>query len=198
MKQSKIYLVTNRSASRVHYSVPELGVKSRDFQPGETKKISYDELEGLSYLPGGRELIRDYLLLQDADAREEFVGRVEPEYNMTDKEVRELILTGSLDEWLDCLDFAPEGVLDLIKALSVELPLTDTRKMDAFKKKTGADLARMIQAKREEEEEAKAAQEKEDEVPRRRVAQAKEETTTPARRTSGSKYKVVSKGNPTT
>jgi hypothetical protein len=27
----KTYLVTNRSASRLHYSVPEIGVKSRDF-----------------------------------------------------------------------------------------------------------------------------------------------------------------------
>lgn len=168
----KMFLVTNRSASRVHYAVPELGIKSRDFQPGETKKIKYAELEGLSYLPGGRELIRDYLLIQNEEARNEFVGRVEPEYNMTDKEVKELILHGSLDEWLDCLDFAPEGVIDLIKTLAVELPLTDTRKMDAFKEKKGADLARMIRAKQEEEAELAAAKQKEEEAPRRRVAQA--------------------------
>jgi len=36
--------------------------------------------------------------------------------------------TGSLDEFLDCLDFAPEGVKDLIKTLSVELPLNDVSK----------------------------------------------------------------------
>lgn len=195
----KMFLVTNRSASRVHYAVPELGIKSRDFQPGETKKIKYAELEGLSYLPGGRELIRDYLLIQNEEARNEFVGRVEPEYNMTDKEVKELILHGSLDEWLDCLDFAPEGVIDLIKTLAVELPLTDTRKMDAFKEKKGADLARMIRAKQEEEAELAAAKQKEEEAPRRRVAQATQQPTqTPGRRTSGSKYKVVSTGKPTT
>jgi len=45
----KTYLVTNRSASRVFYAVPELGIKSRTFQPGETKKISYEELEALNY-----------------------------------------------------------------------------------------------------------------------------------------------------
>ena len=151
------FIVTNRSASRVHYSVPELGVKSRDFQPGESKQISYAELEGLTYIPGGKELIRDYLLIKDAFARTEFVGHTEPEYNMTSAEVKELILHGSQDEWLDALDFAPEGVIDLIKALAVELPLTDTRKMESFKQKKGTDLARMIRAKQEEEAEALAA-----------------------------------------
>lgn len=194
--EDKVYLVTNRSASRVHYSLPELGIKSRDFQPGETKKLKYSELEALSYIPGGLELIREYLLVQSGQARNEIVGRTEPEYNMTEKEVKELVLHGSLDEWLDCLDFAPEGVLDLVKTISVELPLTDTRKMDAFKRKTGVDIARMIQAKREEEADAAAAAQQEQEEPaRRRVnkANSDEQPQTPGRRTSGSKYKVVSK-----
>ncbi len=196
----KVFLVTNRSASRVHYSLPELGIKSRDFQPGETKRLKYSELEALSYIPGGLELIRGYLQVQPGEARNDIVGRVEPEYNMTEKEVRELIQTGSLDEWLDCLDFAPEGVLDLVKALSVEIPLTDTRKMDAYKKKTGTDLARMIRAKQEEEAEAAAlAAQEERNTPRRRVTQQveSEPEQTPGRRTSGSKYKVVSKATPT-
>lgn len=192
----KIYLVKNRSASRVHYSVPELGIKSRDFQPGEVKKIKFSELEGLSYLPGGRELIRDYLLITDEEARNEFVGQVEPEYNMTEKEVRELILHGSQDEWLDCLDFAPEGVIDLIKAMAVELPLTDTRKMEAFKQSKGVDLARMIRAKQEEEAEraAEAAQPAANSAPQRRVVKDESEPTT-KRRTAGTKYKVVTPKN---
>lgn len=195
------FIVTNRSASRVHYAVPELGVKSRDFQPGESKQISYAELEGLTYIPGGKELIRDYLLIQDVSARNEFVGHVEPEYNMTNAEVQELILHGTQDEWLDALDFAPEGVIDLIKALSVELPLTDTRKMEAFKQKKGTDLARMIRAKQEEEAERAAMQAKAESepAPRRRTHPQEESATqNPARRTSGSKYKVVSQGTATT
>lgn len=197
----KRFIVTNRSASRVHYSVPELGVKSRDFQPGESKQISYAELEGLTYIPGGKELIRDYLLIKDVSARNEFVGHVEPEYNMTNAEVQELILHGSQDEWLDALDFAPEGVIDLIKALSVELPLTDTRKMESFKQKKGTDLARMIRARQEEEAERAAAQAQSESQPaaRRRTTQNQNTTTeAPVRRTSGSKYKVVSQGTATT
>lgn len=191
----KIYLVTNRSASRVHYAVPELGIQSRDFAPGETKRISRAELEGLSYIPGGSVLIRDYLLVQDEDLRADLVGAVEPEYNMTEKEVRDLIVSGTHDEWLDCLDFAPEGVIDLIKTLSVEMPLTDTVKMQAFKDKKGIDLARMIQAKREEEAELAAQQAQQEQKAQRRVqpAAAPAPQTTPNRRTSGSKYKVVKK-----
>lgn len=191
----KIYLVKNRSASRVHYSVPEIGVKSRDFAPGETKKIRKEELEGLSYLPGGRRLIRDFLLIQDAEIREDLIGHVEPEYNMTEKEVKELIVNGSMDEWLDCLDFAPEGVIDLIKTLSVSMPLTDTMKMEEFKKKTGTDLARMIRAKQEEDAEMAAAQAQQEQTAQRRVqpAPAPVAPQNPARRTSGSKYKVVKK-----
>ncbi len=192
---NKTYLVTNRSASRVFYSVPELGIRSRDFSPGETKKITQEELEGLSYLPGGVELIRDYLMIQDPQVRDELVGAVEPEYNMSIADVKNLILNGSYDEWLDCLDFAPEGVIDLIKTLSVELPLTDTVKMQQFKEKTGLDIARQIQAKKEEEAELAAAQAKKEEKAQRRVQPVSQPApqSTPQRRTSGSKYKVVKK-----
>lgn len=192
---SKVFLVTNRSASRVGYAVPELGVKNREFAPGETKKISKEELEGLSYQPGGVALIRDYLLVQDPEVRADLVGEVEPEYNMTPAQVRDLILTGTHDEWLDCLDFAPEGVIDLIKTLSVELPLTDTVKMQSFKEKKGLDLARMIQAKKEEEAEVAAQQAQQEQKVQRRVQPNKTEVPQPTsqRRTSGSKYKVVKK-----
>ena len=126
------------------------------------------------------------------------MGKVEPEYNMTEKEVRELIINGSNDEWLDCLDFAPEGVIDLIKTLAIEIPLTDTVKMEQFKQKKGVDLARQIRAKQEEEAEIAAAQAQQDTRPQRRVQPTQEasEPQNPQRRTSGSKYKVVKKDEP--
>jgi hypothetical protein len=40
--------VKNRSASIVVYAIPEDGIR-RSFAPGETKKISYQELEKLTY-----------------------------------------------------------------------------------------------------------------------------------------------------
>ena len=192
-KEDKIFRVTNRSASRVFYAVPELGIKSRKYEPGETKRVSYAELEGLSFIPGGMELMRDYLLIQDEEAREELVGTVEPEYNMTEQQVRDLILTGSMDEWLDALDFAPEGVIDLVKNLSVQLPLTDTNKMRVFQEKKGINLERMIRARQEELAEA----EQSNQAAAEKKAAEKAVAAVPAgRRTSGSKYKVVKKEEP--
>lgn len=192
--KNKTYLVTNRSAGIVGYAIPEMGIKNREFQPNETKKISAEELRNLTYIPGGTALMRGYLQIRDPEVREELVGRVEPEYNMSIDDVKKLIQFGSMDEWLDCLDFAPEGVIDIIKTLSVELPLTDTNKMEAFKKKKGIDLARAIRAKQEEDAENLAASSGQLEpTAQRRVQQKAEEPATPARRTTGSKYKVVSK-----
>lgn len=192
--KNKTYLVTNRSAGIVGYAIPEMGIKNREFQPNETKKISAEELRNLTYIPGGTALMRDYLQIRDPEAREELVGRVEPEYNMSIDDVKKLIQFGSMDEWLDCLDFAPEGVIDIIQTLSVELPLTDTNKMEAFKKKKGIDLARAIRAKQEEDAENLAASSGQLEpAAQRRVQPKAEEPATPARRTTGSKYKVVNK-----
>ena len=197
MKEEKYYLVTNRSAGLVGYALPEMGIKNREFQPGETKKISAEELTNLSYRPGGTVLMRDYLIIQDPEVREELIGQVEPEYNMSPEDVKNLILNGSMDEWLDCLDFAPQGVIDLVQALSLELPLTDTMKMDAFKKKKGIDLARGIRAKQEEAAELAAAANAENQVPAQRRVKPKTEeaSTTPGRRTTGSKYKVINRNN---
>ena len=190
MKSDTVFLVTNRSASRVFYSVPELGIKSRDFQPGETKRITYGELYGLSGLPGGNAIIRDYLLIQNEEARENLVGAVEPEYNMTAAEVRNLILRGSRDEWLDALDFAPEGVIDLIKVLSTTIPLTDTVKMEDFKKKKNVDLAKLIATVQEAKAAEESMEEAQAEKPERRTAPKTVEPATAARRTTGEKYKV--------
>ena len=193
--EKRVCIVTNRSASRVCYSIPELGIKIRDFQPNETKKLPYEELEALTYVPGGLALMRDYLQIAEIKARDALVGKVEPEYNMTAEQVKNLILTpNNYDEWLDCLDFAPEGVIDMIKTLAVQLPLTDTVKMQQFKEKTGVDIARQIQAQKEMEAEEAAAAAKQEQQTRQRRTQtvATVEPATLARRTDGSKYKVVS------
>ena len=196
----KMYSVTNRSAGLVCYAIPELGIKNREWQPGETKKISHSELTALSYIPGGLELIRGYLQVQNEEVRNDLIGQVEPEYNMSAADVKELILHGSMDEWLDCLDFAPGGVIDLIRTLSIELPLTDTQKMEAFEQKKGINLARAIQAKKQEEAEEAAEKKAAMEArvaAERRVKQEetkKSEVVAPSeRRTSGSKYNVVKK-----
>ena len=151
------YNVKNRSAGTVLYTIPEDNVRRR-FTPGETKRISYEELLHLSYQPGGREMMANFLQIQSAGVPKSFGIKTEPEYYMSEKDVVELLKHGSLDAFLDCLDFAPEGVIELVKQFAVSLPLTDYDKRQALKTKTGFDVDAAIanagkeaDAKREEE-----------------------------------------------
>lgn len=137
--KNKIYTVKNRSVGMVVYNIREDNIR-REFSAGETKRISYGELEKLSYQPGGRELMTNYLQIQEADATDNLGIKREIEYDMSEQDVVTLIKEGSIDEFLDCLDFAPEGIIDLIKHLAIQLPMTDTEKCKALKDKTGYDV----------------------------------------------------------
>lgn len=170
------YYVKNRSASMVVYSIPEDGIR-REFAPSETKLIEKAELDKLTYQPGGRELMVNFLQIQDAEVREELGIKAEPEYDYSEQDVATLIASGSLDAFLDCLDFAPTGIIDLIKELAVAMPMTDTRKIDALREKTGFDLEVALKNKAAEKEDDKTSTA---ETPTRRVAPA----TTTGRRTA--------------
>lgn len=195
----KIYLVKNRSSSVVAYSIPEEHIR-RQFAPGEIKKISHEELEKLTYQSGGENLIRNYLQIADIEAAQEFNAGipVEPEYNLDEAGVKRLLINGSLDELLDALDFAPIGVIDLIKVEAVKLPLGDIPKLNAIKAKTGFDCAAAI--RHNEEEKAAEAEENKKETDniydnggRRRAVST--EQVMPQRRVSENKYNIVSINN---
>lgn len=186
---AKTYKVKNRSASMVVYTIPEMNVR-REIMPGEIRSIPFEELEALSYQPGGRTLMADFLQLQAEEVTQELGIKREVEYDMSEEDIKNLILNGSLDEFLDCLDFAPIGIIDLIKSFAVELPMSDMAKADALKKKTGFDVVTALaNIRKEQEDDVEAAA---TEVPQRRV-QKKEAATKPAERRTTPKYTVVSK-----
>ena len=180
-----VYNVLNRSSSMVGYTIPELNIR-REFQPGETKKIKFSELEQLTYQPGGTTLIQDYFLIREQAVTDALNIQTEIEYYMNEDNVRDLILKGSLDQFLDCLDFAPEGVLEMIKKLAIELPMNDVEKREALKKKTGLDVDAAIKNKMAEtiDEGAPAPSA----APHRRVQESANEA--PVRRTEAPKYTV--------
>ena len=145
--------VVNRSSGPVGYQLPEINLQ-RVFAAGEEKIVDRDEIQKLIYQPGGQELVDAYFLIKDADAAAEFSPIIskEPEYNYTEEDIIRLIKTASLDEFLDALDFAPQGVIEMIKSLSISLPITDTMKIQAFKDKTGTDLGHLIELNKEDAE----------------------------------------------
>ena len=183
--EKQTFSVTNRSGGTIGYTIPDLNI-NRFFAINETKKnISLDELEKLSYTRGGKRLLMHSLQLTK-EGVEALNMNVEKEYYLTEEQIKNLLLYGDLEEYLDCLDFAPEGVIEIIKNLAVSLPASDTRKLDALKDKTGFDALSAIRNNKmlSEGNAAPAPEQK-----RRRV----EEPATPARRVPD--YKIVSQEN---
>lgn len=156
-KPEDILNVTNRSSHSVSYPVPESDNKRwRDFAPNETKKITYGEIEAAVQQPGCNLLFYRYLLITDSDAAEEVMNqKPELEYFMTADQIKTWLPTCSLDQLLDALDFAPEGVLTLIKKYAVELPLNDMNKANAIKKKLKFDVIKAIELDKTSKEEDK-------------------------------------------
>lgn len=150
MEKTTPIKVLNRDNGIVIYSIPEMNGLRRVYEAGEIKQVTFEELEKLSYIPGGRELLKDCLsILNNNQAIKELLGEVQPEYFYSRDDIIKLMNQGSLDEFLDCLDFAPEGVKDLIKMLSVELPLNDVAKREAIRDKLGFDVDNAIRIKKE-------------------------------------------------
>ena len=191
-RQTKVN-VRNRSNSYVIYKIDDMNIR-REFAPGETKLLPLEELYALSQKQGGAQIIANHLFIDSPAAVEEIAMKVEPEYYLDDKGVIDLLKNGSVDALLDCLDFAPAGVIDLVQKYALELPLTDTRKIKAIKDKMGFDVALALKHKEElAAEEAEASEQTESgmEVRTRRTQPAKTEVVS-GRRTAP-QYKVVTK-----
>lgn len=180
-----IYVVRNRSSSQVIYRIPEDGIR-REFAPGEQKKISGEELEKLTYQAGGREILANFLQIQSEKELDNLNIPVEPEYFMDETQIKELLTTGSLDAFIDALNFAPIGVIDLIKDMAVSLPLENTEKKKALKDITGFNIEKALanlEAEKEASQPVVAAKDK---------VKAAAPATTAGRRTNPN-YKVVKK-----
>lgn len=140
INEKAIYSVKNRSASTVIYSIPEMNNLRREFRPGEIKSVTGSELIQLSYRPGGRRIIENYLLINNEEVLDGLNMEVEPEYKLDEAGVVKLLRDGSEDQLIDCLNFAPEGVKDLVKAVALAMPLNDLNKCKIIKDMLGYDV----------------------------------------------------------
>ena len=148
MEDSKKVKIVNRAGNGVvSYTIPDMGNLQRVFQDGEEKIITFEEVRKLSYIPGGMVLLNDYLVIEDKEVLEELNMTPEQEYFYTKEDIEQLMKEGSLEEFLDCLDFAPEGILEAIKTLSVELPLNDVAKRKAILEKLNFNVDNAVKNK---------------------------------------------------
>lgn len=148
--------VKNRSTGPVVYTLPDMNNLHRKFYAGEVKDLPFEELQKLSYKPGGMYILENYLIIENKEAIDELLGKVELEYNYNENEIKDLLTKGSLDELLDCLDFAPAGVIDLLKKIAVEIEISDLRKRQAIFDKTGLNITKAIEIKDANKEETTA------------------------------------------
>ena len=184
--------VTNRSGGSVGYIIPDMGNLFRKFAHGETKQISAEEIRKLDWTPGGHKLLKDCLIIGNQELVEEILHEVEPEYNYTEDRVKEILLNGSMDEFMDCLDFAPEGVVSLMKDLAVKLEIPDVRKRQAISERTNSSVDNAIKinqlSKTEDEDKAPEVKQRRVQTADAATATQKERRTNP---TAPQKYKVV-------
>lgn len=134
--------VTNRNNGTTGYTLTN-GFR-RQFAIGQSKDIDIAELKELIGIPGGEYILQNYLVIEDQAALSYLNLHTEPEYFYTEKEIKELLLQGSLEQLEDCLNFAPEGVLDLIQSIAIDIKLPDVRKRDLIFKKTGFNISNAL------------------------------------------------------
>lgn len=136
--------VKNRDNGSIGYVIPDLNNLRRKFQSGEEKTITYEELEKLSWIPGGRVILEEYLLIQDEEVVNSLLGNVEPEYNYTEDIIKDLLASGSAEQLEDFLGHAPEGAINLMKRIAVDTRLNDVRKRNLILNKTGFNVTTAI------------------------------------------------------
>lgn len=195
MNEKTLVSVRNRNNGFTGYSIPDKGIW-RNFAPGEVKKISLEELQQLQYQPGGDYTLENLLVIEDKEALEKLNMTVEPEYNYTEADIKNLLLNGSLDQLKDFLDFAPDGAIEIAKEIAVNEEIPDVRKRDAISEATGFNINNAINVNHAMAEDDEPKQEQP--IKTRRVAPANAEETKTRRTTpiTGTPktpdYKVVS------
>lgn len=155
LEKNTIIKITNRDSGSAGYSIPEMNNLHRQFAAGETKEVPMEEIRALSYLPGGMEILQRCFVIENEEAIAEIYGEVEPEYSYDAEDVKTLLLEGTNDQLLDCLEFAPEGVISLVQSIAVELKLNDVAKRKIIQDKTGFNISAAIAANEATEVETK-------------------------------------------
>ena len=193
IKDDTLINVRNRNNGTTGYTLADGAKETRLWAENEVKKITFAELKRVSYLPGGAELLRDYLVIEDPAAIEALnVGidiQEQPEYLYTENEIRDLLFNGSLDELKDFLDFSPDGGIEIAKQIAVNEELPDMRKRKIISEATGFNINTAIEINDMMKDSGVA----EDAAPKkqRRVAKETEAAPAPEKPTRRTNYKIV-------
>lgn len=131
------------------------------FHAQQTLPVEKEVIERMQYDTGGAILLKDFLSVKDEDMRSSIgVPADQIEYNWTKKDVKELLTSGEEDALRDALDFAPQGIVDMIIDMAVDMPLNDRNKVEIISEASGRNIEMMINNKLQYEKASEKAPEK--------------------------------------
>lgn len=144
MNKNMEVVVVNRKQGGLTVIIPDLNVRKRFAKTGAFSTMTVGELEALKVTPGGERVLKEYLKIEDAEVANHILdGQVEAEYNYGEKEIDFLLYKATTEQLLDALDFAPEGVLEIIRAKAIEEWPNTTAKLVAINEKFSISLEKI-------------------------------------------------------
>lgn len=164
MTEHKITLVDRNTRSRYI------------FGPQQAKSLAASDIRSLAYVPGILTMFYDGKLRLDNDklAAEFNIPTDIPEYSYTIEDIDNILLNEDIEVLLDTLDFAPEGILEIVKSRAVALKIPSLEKRKVISDRLSTDklkvsIDKMIREAEEMEEALPVAEEKTVEKKRRRA-----------------------------
>lgn len=148
MDNTKI-AVQNLTDNDVVYIDDNGGISRRMvFHAQQTIPVEKEVIERMQYDTGGSILLKDFLSVKDEDMRADIgIPEDQIEYNWTKEDVKNLLTSGEEDALRDALDFAPQGIIDMIIDMAVDMPLNDRNKVEIIAEATGRNIEMMINNK---------------------------------------------------
>ncbi len=161
MDNTKI-AVQNLTNNDVVYIDDNGGIARRMvFHAQQTIPVEKEVIERMQYDTGGAVLLKDFLSVKDDDMRTDIgIPADQIEYNWTKEDVKNLLTSGEEDALRDALDFAPQGIIDMIIDMAVAMPLNDRNKVEIIAEATGRNIEMMINNKLQYEKASEKAPEK--------------------------------------
>ncbi len=139
--------IRNMVNHKVVYVLPDWNRKVV-FEPFQERKIPAGELRALHYTTGGYNLLHDYLCVENADLRAEFeIPKDQIEYDWKLDDIKHLLLDNNalIESLQDALDFAPEGIREMIIDYAVIWRIPDSNKRKVISQMTGIDIDKQIE-----------------------------------------------------
>ena len=141
--------VRNMVNHKVVYKIPDQN-RRIEFEPFQERKITAGELRALHYTSGGETLLHEFLCVKNDILREEFnIPKDQIEYDWELKDIKHILLDESNNTLIaslqDALDFAPEGIRDMIIDYAVIWKIPDTNRRKIITQMTGIDINKQIE-----------------------------------------------------